>query len=101
MPYTTAASQFIYGVSAVRAALIAKRRKYYKLYIHERAIRRAGALRPERNNTTDARISKKEAVPETLDDLAAKIPKLEVKMVEDGFLPVMDKMSDGRPHNVL
>ncbi|OJD34066.1 rna family [Diplodia corticola] len=99
IPYTTAASKFLYGVSAVRAALIARRRKFYKLYIHDRAIRRSQfAGREDRNNTEHARESKEE-ISETLVDLAANIPGLEVKMVTDSFLSVMDKMSNNRPHN--
>jgi 21S rRNA (GM2251-2'-O)-methyltransferase len=34
IPYTTAASEFIYGTSAVNAAIRAGRRKCYKLYVH-------------------------------------------------------------------
>lgn len=101
VPYTTAASQFIYGVSAVRAALISKRRKCYKLYLHERAVRRTvSVLKAERNpSATDIRQAKEEETDNTLDNLAAKVPGLEVKKIGDGFLPIMNKMSDGRPHN--
>lgn len=34
IPYTTAASEFIYGSFAVRAALQSARRKFYKLYVY-------------------------------------------------------------------
>ncbi|EKG14476.1 tRNA/rRNA methyltransferase SpoU [Macrophomina phaseolina MS6] len=102
IPYTTAASQFIYGASAVRAALLASRRKCYKLYLHDRAIRRTTpVLKAERNASAADMSEAKEAEADgTLDVLAAKVPGLDIKNVGDNFLQVMDKMSGGRPHNV-
>jgi 21S rRNA (GM2251-2'-O)-methyltransferase len=77
LPYTTAASEFIYGHSSVLAALKANRRKLYKLYIHSR-----GASR---------------------DNLLAKIRALKLfpitQEVGDEYLRAMDKASSGRPHN--
>ncbi|KAI5207812.1 hypothetical protein E4T39_01748 [Aureobasidium subglaciale] len=79
IPYTTAASEFLYGYNVVIAALRAKRRKIYRLYIHQRAL----------------------SSPQTKRDMLtlckhAKIPFTEV---DDHFLPKMDKMAQGRPHN--
>jgi len=77
LPYTTAASEFIYGHSSVLAALRANRRKLYKLYIHSR-----GASR---------------------DNLLTKIRALKLfgitQEVGDEYMRAMDKSSSGRPHN--
>ena len=44
MPYTTASSEFIYGTFGVRAALKARRRKAYKLYISTDGSETAGMI---------------------------------------------------------
>ncbi|KAH8730754.1 Alpha/beta knot methyltransferase, partial [Phaeosphaeriaceae sp. PMI808] len=77
LPYTTAASEFIYGYSSVVAALKANRRKLYKLYIHSRGTTRDGLL---------ARIRALKLFPIT-------------EEVGDEYLRAMDKASSGRPHN--
>ncbi|SPQ22176.1 6a7bd6cb-4911-4b59-960b-2f010ebedabf [Thermothielavioides terrestris] len=80
IPYTTAASQFLYGKAVVEAALRASRRKLYKLYIY------GGANR--QNASDDALIqglAKRRGVPVTI-------------MGEDGAR-LMDKMASSRPHN--
>lgn len=77
LPYTTAASEFIYGYSSVLAALRANRRKFYKLYIHSRASHRDGLMSLIRR--------------EKLFTITNE--------VEDEYLPAMDKASSGRPHN--
>lgn len=78
--YTTAASQFLYGRSVVRSALEQARRKLYKLYIY------AGQNRQEMSEINDiTRLAKRRSVPITI------VPQ------EDQRL--MDKMSQGRPHN--
>lgn len=97
MPHTTAASQFIYGFSSVKAALVSNRRKLYKLYIHDRAYSRA---KQGVKADTDPSVKEDAGADQTLDDLATRNSNLEVKHVDDDFLRVMDKMSDGRPHNV-
>ncbi|KAI5274346.1 hypothetical protein E4T47_02573 [Aureobasidium subglaciale] len=79
IPYTTAASEFLYGYNVVIAALRAKRRTIYMLYIHERA--------------TSNPKAKKDMM--TL----CKHAKLPYTEVDDRFLPKMDKMAQGRPHN--
>lgn len=80
VPYTTAASQFLYGTSTVEAALLHSRRKLYKLYIYQGSNRR--------NRDKDEHLAK----------LAWK-RDVRVEYVEEGRLPMLDKMSDSRPHN--
>lgn len=77
LPYTTAASEFIYGHSSVLAAIKANRRKLYSLYIHSRGASRDGLM---------ARIR------------ANKLFSI-TKEVGDEYLRAMDKASSGRPHN--
>jgi len=81
MPYTTPASEFLYGTSVVVAALLSARRKLYKLYIYD------GDNREVRDQ--DIRIRK----------LAVE-RNVVVESVRGNWLRVMDKMSAGRPHNV-
>jgi hypothetical protein len=79
IPYTTAASEFLYGYSVVLAALRARRRKLYNLYLHSRAARHEGiCMLKER----------------------AKTAGVQIHDVNDEWLPIMDKLSNGRPHNV-
>jgi 21S rRNA (GM2251-2'-O)-methyltransferase len=83
VPYTTAASEFLYGTSVIEAALRSRRsprRKLYKLYIH------AGANRE--NARKDAEIEQ-----------LAKRNGVDVVRADADWLRVMDKMSGGRPHN--
>ncbi|KAH8131143.1 21S rRNA (GM2251-2'-O)-methyltransferase [Trichoderma asperellum] len=78
--YTTAASQFLYGKSVVKAALEQGRRKLYKLFIY------GGENRKDsKDNAIITRLAERRGVPVTI------IPN------EDQRL--MDKMSMGRPHN--
>lgn len=78
--YTTAASQFLYGKSVVKAALEQGRRKIYKLFIY------GGENRKDsKDNAIITRLAERRGVPVTI------IPN------EDQRL--MDKMSMGRPHN--
>ncbi|KAL6906969.1 hypothetical protein GGI43DRAFT_248011 [Trichoderma evansii] len=78
--YTTAASQFLYGKSVVKAALEQGRRKLYKLFIYGGENRRES-----KDNAIITRLAERRGVPITI------IPN------EDQRL--MDKMSMGRPHN--
>jgi hypothetical protein len=78
LPYTTAASEFIYGHSSVLAAIKANRRKFHKLYIHARGVSHPGI------NTLVARAK----------------GKVDVREVGDEYLQAFDKASSGRPHNV-
>ena len=81
IPYTTPASEFLYGTSVVTAALLSPRRKLYKLYIYD------GDNREARDQ-----------------DMSIRRLALErgivVERVKGDWLRVMDKMSTGRPHNV-
>ncbi|KAI6748899.1 hypothetical protein HG531_007846 [Fusarium graminearum] len=78
--YTTAASQFLYGRSVVKAALEQNRRKLYNLYIY------GGENRMDnKDNTIMTRMAEKHGVPITI------VPTHEQR--------IMDKMSMGRPHN--
>lgn len=80
IPYSTAASQFLYGKSVVEAALRASRRKLYKLYVY------GGANR--QNVTQDLAVQK-----------LAERKGVEVQVVGEDGLRLMEKMSSGRPHN--
>ncbi|KAM0254048.1 hypothetical protein ACHAP5_000034 [Fusarium lateritium] len=78
--YTTAASQFLYGRSVVKAALEQNRRQLYNLYIYGGENRR-----DSKDNTVMTRLAEKHKVPITI------VPNDEQR--------IMDKMSMGRPHN--
>ncbi len=80
MPYTTPASEFLYGTSAIMAALLSSRRKLYKLYIY------AGDNREVLQQ--DNRIR----------ELALERGVV-VERVKEDYLGLMYKMSDRRPHN--
>ncbi|KAG8158532.1 hypothetical protein KVR01_011654 [Diaporthe batatas] len=82
VPYTTAASQFLYGTSTVEAALRAGSRKMYKLYIYKGKGRGVRALEKDR----------------VLADLA-KSRGVRFEYLEEESLPMLNKMSDSRPHN--
>lgn len=81
MPYTTPASEFLYGTSVVVSALLSSRRKLYKLYIYD------GDNREVRDQ--DMRIRS-----------LAVDRNVVVERVKGDWLRLMDKMSTGRPHNV-
>lgn len=79
LPFTTAASQFLYGFSSVDAAIRARRRKLYALYVDKRG------QAHERFTNVVAR---------------AKASGLKVHTVDEGYARAFDKASVGRPHNV-
>ncbi|KAL4909040.1 Alpha/beta knot methyltransferase [Aspergillus multicolor] len=81
IPYTTPASEFLYGTTAVEAALRCKKRKVYKLYIYQGA------------NEEELRADKL-----VLRKLALSM-NVVVKLVFAEWERVLDKMSSGRPHN--
>jgi 21S rRNA (GM2251-2'-O)-methyltransferase len=83
VPHTTAASQFLYGYSTVYAALRAGRRTCYNLYLHTR-----GAIRDEQAREHDSLLK-----------LALR-KKVRVVAGDQVDVRVLDKMSEGRPHNV-
>ena len=78
LPYTTAASDFIYGYSSVLAAIKANRRQFYRLYVNQRGVTRDVVLASAK---------------------AAKLRDITVH-VGDEYSRAMDKASSGRPHNV-
>ena len=80
IPYTTPASEFLYGTSAITAALLSSRRKLYKLYVY------AGDNREDLQQDLKIR------------QLALKRSVVVERVKEDG-LRLMSKMSAGRPHN--
>ncbi|KAK2768639.1 hypothetical protein FQN54_000495 [Arachnomyces sp. PD_36] len=81
VPYTTPASEFIYGTSAIRSALRCNRRKLYKLYIYDGMENQSGDSRDE-----------------SLAKLAL-LNGVQVKNVVGDWIRLLDKMSSGRPHN--
>ncbi|PWY80516.1 alpha/beta knot [Aspergillus heteromorphus CBS 117.55] len=80
IPYTTPASQFVCGTSAIEAALRCERRQLYKLYIYQN-------MDEELN---DAKVGIRKLA------LAKNVP---VKMAFGEWDRILDKMSAGRPHN--
>ena len=80
MPYTTAASEFIYGTSSVIAALKAGRRKFYKLYLAEKSTE---SIRPYA----------------TLEKLA-KLRDVPIVYAQPHQIGSLDQATKGRPHNV-
>ncbi|KAK4463968.1 hypothetical protein QBC42DRAFT_221597 [Cladorrhinum samala] len=81
IPYTTAASQFLYGKSVVEAALTSARRKLYKLYIHNGA---------SRENVDDNKLIR---------SLAARRGVEVVTLRSEDDVRLLDKLSKSRPHN--
>ncbi len=81
IPYTTPASEFLYGTSVVTSALLASRRKLYRLYIYD------GDNREVRDQ--DKRIRR-----------LALDRNVVVERVQGSWLRLMDRTSTGRPHNV-
>lgn len=83
IPYTTPASEFLYGTSVVEAALRSHRdprRKLYKLYVY------TGENREHANR--DASIER-----------LARKSGVQVIHADASWLRLLDKMSGGRPHN--
>jgi 21S rRNA (GM2251-2'-O)-methyltransferase len=78
--YTTAASQFLYGKSVVKAALAQNRRQLYNLYVH----------------ASDDRKDSKDHVELTS---LAKSRGVPITNITKDRQRLMDKMSMGRPHN--
>ena len=80
IPFTTSASEFLYGTSVVKAALKARRRLLYTLYVY------AGEHRID--------VAQDRELRSLADTVGVK-----VRQVRGDWLRVMDKMSKGRPHN--
>ena len=81
IPYTTPASEFLYGTSVVSAALKAQRRKLYKLYIY---------------NGDNREVAARDNAIYKLGIQAHVKPQY----VGGDWIRMLDKMSTGRPHNV-
>jgi len=81
VPYTTPASEFLYGTSVVSAALKFSQRKFYKLYSY--------FAQDRANHGQDQAMRN-----------LARSKGVEVMRVEGEWLRLLDKMSTGRPHNV-
>ncbi|KAF2749587.1 alpha/beta knot [Sporormia fimetaria CBS 119925] len=79
LPYSSAASEFLYGYSSVFAALKAGRRKFYKLYVHETRGLKHHLYRPLISAAKEARVF--------------------IHIVKDKDVRLLDKASSGRPHN--
>ncbi|KAI9849099.1 MAG: hypothetical protein M1837_005329 [Sclerophora amabilis] len=80
IPYTTPASEFLYGTSVVRAALRSGRRKMYKLYVYE----------GDNREVIDRDLSLRKL---------ARAAGADAIGVSGEWIRLMDKMSKGRPHN--
>jgi len=77
LPFTTAASEFIYGTASVLAAIKGNRRKLYRLYVH----------------------SKRGAKNDFMDVVRERKLFGITHEVGDEYIQAMDKASRGRPHN--
>lgn len=80
IPYTSPASEFIYGTGAVEAALRCSRRQLYKLYIYQGVDEE---LSPAKLALRKLALSK----------------NIAIKLAFAGWDRLLDKMSAGRPHN--
>ncbi|KAF6842205.1 SpoU rRNA methylase [Colletotrichum musicola] len=80
--YTTAASQFLFGRSVVKAALKNSQRKLYNLYVYD-----GDNKRETKDDEWILMLAKKRVVP--------------VTRLHETDQRLMDKMSKGRPHNGL
>lgn len=96
VPHTTAASQFLYGYGTVYAALRAGRRKSYTLYIGPR-----GTTRDEATSKS-SRASRNSQDEKDKYSVVRLAREQGVKVVGEDEVDarLLDKMSDGRPHNV-
>lgn len=85
IPYSTAASEFLYGYNPVLAALKGARRQLYKLYIHPKIFQRESTGPQDSNRPANEFVTLAKA---------AGVP-----FVNEFGTRKLDKMSDGRPHN--
>lgn len=81
IPYTSATSEWIYGHNSVVAALRARRREIYHVYVF-RGSSTAGA-----------------EVLQYAEALEKSTGRKVLHKTGNEFLPIMDKISQGRPHN--
>ncbi|KAF4785246.1 SpoU rRNA methylase [Colletotrichum scovillei] len=78
--YTTAASQFLFGRSVVKAALKNSQRKLYHLYLYQGS-------------------NKKESMDDRWILSMAEKKKVKITKLYENDQQLLDKMSKGRPHN--
>lgn len=87
VPYTTAASEFLYGYNSVLAALRARRRQGYKLYIHpkifEREMGGEGTESGEKPASELVKLAKDANIP----------------FINEFRTALLNQMSGDRPHN--
>lgn len=87
VPYTTPSSEFLYGYNSVLAAFLGKRRKLYKLYVHpkifEREVGGQGTVTGQKPAAELVELARMAGVP----------------LRNEFKTAMLDKMSDGRPHN--
>lgn len=81
IPYTTAASEFLYGSNVVLAALRAKRRRIHHLYVSRGA----------QDRSSDS--------AGTIRDILDLARRNQVPVEADASIKLLDKMSGDRPHN--
>ncbi|KAL4803625.1 hypothetical protein BDV18DRAFT_144072 [Aspergillus unguis] len=81
IPYTTPASEFIYGASAVEAALRCSKRQLYKLYLYQ-------GVGETQLSETKIKLRK-----------LALSKSIQVKLAFAEWDRLLDKMSGSRPHN--
>jgi 21S rRNA (GM2251-2'-O)-methyltransferase len=89
VPYTTAASQFLYGSNAVLAALRGKRRKLYQLYVHPKIFERESCMEAD----------KKSRYAKPAHEFVSLAKEAGIPFRNEFRTHLLDKMSDGRPHN--
>ncbi|KAI5300669.1 hypothetical protein KEM56_002287 [Ascosphaera pollenicola] len=86
--YTKAGTEFIYGSSAVLAALRCRRRKFYKLYIYQ----------PDGPFNNSDGIERRASVLKAIQKEGLN-SGAEVIDVSGNWLPYLGRLSDKRPHN--
>lgn len=89
IPYTTAASEFLYGSNAVLAALKGKRRKLYQLYVHPKIFERESGMEVDR----------KSRYAKPAHEFVALAKEANIPFRNEFRTHLLDKMSEGRPHN--
>ncbi|UJO17083.1 rRNA methyltransferase 1, mitochondrial [Fulvia fulva] len=90
VPYTTAASQFLYGYNSVLAALRSKRRKLYRLYVHPKIFEKESAKSGSANHYDRERPAH---------EFVALAKEAGIPFRNEFKTALLDRMSDGRPHN--
>lgn len=90
LPYASPESQFVYGASAVLAALKCRRRKLNVLYLYDSTSTSDEVLHLTRtNHRSEAGVIRKHAL----------LANVKIREVAGKWLTLMDRMSKGRPHN--